>query len=727
MFSTEVFIEGYKVDITPEIQALFTYAVDDIADFSSRETNYSKTINFPGSAYNNALFGHAFEFTAYNPHDPSQPNIGPNFNAAKPARCLVLMNGIQVFKGVLRLLKITSSRGVINYETAMFGELGGLLADMGSNKLTDLDFSVYNGYWNTTNIFGSWGAYLFGPTGQGVFYPLVDYGQVSLKKQDYHFSALRPAFHVREYVDKIITGAGYTWEGPFLDTAFFKRLIVPHNEDKVYRQTRNLLGQINNAVQSPFLRSVYGGGGAITTADISFPVSTFPPYLFTPGSSTSGGSTFPNAAFTYSGTSLLTDVFAGLNIKYGGGENVVTVVCKLQKNGVTVASTSLTLAGSSTYTVGSPFPVSTTINVNAAGVTLAGSDVLRLHCDVSFTGAPVGQWAVAIGTNSSFYVISQTAVSIPANFGDLLQVNNLIPKNILQKDFLASIVKMFNLYVAEDPLRERHLIITPFPAFFNNSDPVDWSQKVDRSREITLTPMSELNARYFSFQYEQDSDYYNEQYRTKYGQGYADNTFDSGLLFVQDKQDLKVIFAPSPLLGNTTSPYNGRDKYVTAIYKKGGDPAVYNREQPMSSRIRILQAKRKTCTLWSIVDDTGNVLASTSLYGYAGHVDDPNTPQGADLNFGAPAEIYWKPANPYTAPNMFSLFHSAYMEEISDKDSKLLTCYVHLTPIDVYTLNFSKAIVIDGQLWRLNKAVDFDAKEDGVTKCEFLKVINLSY
>ncbi len=108
-------------------------------------------------------------------------------------------------------------------------------------------------------------------------------------------------------------------------------------------------------------------------------------------------------------------------------------------------------------------------------------------------------------------------------------------------------------------------------------------------------------------------------------------------------------------------------------------------------------------------------------------MDDPDTPQGADLNFGAPAEIYWEPANPYLPINLFAEFYSPYMAEITDKDSKLLTCYVYLNPVEILNLDFSKSILIDGQLWRLNKIIDYNAVQDEVTKAEMLKVIWLSY
>jgi hypothetical protein len=52
---------------------------------------------------------------------------------------------------------------------------------------------------------------------------------------------------------------------------------------------------------------------------------------------------------------------------------------------------------------------------------------------------------------------------------------------------------------------------------------------------------------------------------------------------------------------------------------------------------------------------------------------------------------------------------------------------VRLTDIDIYNLDFSRPIWIDGSLWRLNKVMDYNPMVDDTTKCEFIKVIEQTY
>lgn len=120
------------------------------------------------------------------------------------------------------------------------------------------------------------------------------------------------------------------------------------------------------------------------------------------------------------------------------------------------------------------------------------------------------------------------------------------------------------------------------------------------------------------------------------------------------------------------------------------------------------------------------MLGSYTDYPYAGHLDDPDAPN-ADINFGVPSELYFTLATGNLTNNLFNTYYSPYMAEIVDKDSRLVTCYVKLNEIDIFNLDFSKFIYIDGGLYRLIKVVDFVAGGYDNTKVELLRVIKTLY
>jgi hypothetical protein len=92
-----------------------------------------------------------------------------------------------------------------------------------------------------------------------------------------------------------------------------------------------------------------------------------------------------------------------------------------------------------------------------------------------------------------------------------------------------------------------------------------------------------------------------------------------------------------------------------------------------------------------------------------------------DLNFGVPREIYYR-ASTYTANNLFNTYYSKFINEITDKDSKIVTAYFHLTPLDILTLDFRNEFYFDNQRFRLNKIYDYNPIVNELTKCEFVKL-----
>jgi len=113
---TEIYIENYRLDLTNEIETDFTFAIDDVNDFGSKNTSYSKTITIAGNGNNNQIFGFVFDLGNANFTDNTLPNVNYNFNASKSANCKIFLDKIQIFKGVLRLLEIVNEGGRIEYQ-----------------------------------------------------------------------------------------------------------------------------------------------------------------------------------------------------------------------------------------------------------------------------------------------------------------------------------------------------------------------------------------------------------------------------------------------------------------------------------------------------------------------------------------------------------------------------------------------------------------------------------
>jgi hypothetical protein len=241
---------------------------------------------------------------------------------------------------------------------------------------------------------------------------------------------------------------------------------------------------------------------------------------------------------------------------------------------------------------------------------------------------------------------------------------------------------------------------------------------MDRSKAIKIKPMSEVNARYYNFKYKQDNDFYNEDYRKKFNEGYGDRIYDNGLEFAKDTESVEVIFAASPLFGTSTT-----DKVFPAIYKKSNENT---KEDSMDHVVRILQIKKVTSVAsWNILNLATN-LGSNTAYLYAGHLNNPTTPND-DINYGAPQQLYFNLTSGDLSNNLFNTYYSSYLAEITDKDSRLLNAYFDLTDLDIFNLDFSKFIYIDGGLYRINKVMDYAPENNELTKVDLLRVIEKEY
>ena len=715
-----LFIEDQELDVNQGFTNQITYAVDDLQNLDSKATAFSKTIVLPGTANNNRLLGNIFEFGAANFTVDINDNVGYNFNASRSAKMKMEYNGVQVIKGTLRLLEIIIDGELIEYEIALFGELGGFFARLGNKKIEELDFADYNHSYTVANITDSWAN---ASQGYGYYYPLIDYGNVSINKKDYDFRAFRPAVFVKELLDKIITGNGYTWESNFFNTNFAKRLIVPNNQERLLVNKTQALNavldgstiQIANTSwrRFPFVNVV---GDTFTQNDNEY---GYPLKLTYNGTN----STF-NSTINIQGTVTLTE-----NSAFASPYKVsLGYYIDLLKNGIVVDRQTYffeqntrippRFGTSSTYT----FPFSYGYN---SPISLNTNDTIEIRV-LNYTSSNLNLNFTRFNTpNSTINLQAQKPILLTPSINDTIQINDTLPLNVKQKDFFASILKMFYLMVTEDKMRERHFIIEPWVDFYDNNRTtyLDWSDKVDRSEPIRIKPMSELNARFYQMLYKSDNDWKNEEYRKLYSEGYGDRIYDNGFEFAKETDKTEVIFSATPLIGYTINNV-AVDKIVSAIYKKNN-----GLEQQVASNIRILQAKNISGkSNWFIQNrtptSTTNLSSALTTYGYAGHLDNPDAPN-SDLNFGATKELYFTLVAGALSNNLFNAYYSSYLAEITDKDSRLLTVKMKLTESDIYNIDFGRYILIDQVLYRLQKIIDYAPGE--LCKVQLLRVISTNY
>jgi hypothetical protein len=503
---------------------------------------------------------------------------------------------------------------------------------------------------------------------------------VSTNKVDFDFKAFRPCYKVKEMLEKIRIQSGYTWDFSYLSNSLFDRLVIPTN--------RKVLS--NTSTQAFFAEAI----------EATYNTDNYPDFTV----QTAGSFTLVGNSYRYNGASSLPCTIQAqlygefLDVQQDGLGNYYDVTVSLRVNTLEVASETFPVLYLPRY-----FNLfkeyTTTLNTN---------DTIDIYVSSAAT-----QYSVSSGSLS---VTTTTVTDVPINYGETIQFDKQLPQGIFQRDFFLSICKMLNLYVYDDPVEEKKIVIKPYIDFYSGSTE-DWTNKIDRSKPMSIKPMSEINARYYQFKFKQDNDLYNENYRKKYSEGYGDRIFDTEFDFVKDTDTTEVIFSASPLYQK-----QGTDKIYPAIYKVGSGGV----EESMDFNIRIFQARYITERTGYKIENNGSpVQNGVTTYTYVGHLDNPFNPTN-DINFGAPKEVFFS-ATTYPTTNLFNAYYSDYMAEITDKDSKLLTCNVLLNTMDIYNLDFGKLIWIDGVLFRLNTIEGYNPMDYTTTKVSLLKAIEKTF
>jgi hypothetical protein len=714
MIGSEVIIEGLRLDVMEGMDFSFNYSVADIRQPDKRQTEFSKTVKCPATANNNRLFGHVFSVTIANPFDPSQPNVGVNFNPNKKADAQVLHNSIPVMSGSVQLRKVTVTDGLMSYEVVFIGkllEIFGAWGDRKMNEVTDggarvIDLSDLDHALTDVVQAASWTA----PVGQGYVYPLIDYGRNfivdSQGRRTYKIIDLRPAIYVRELWDRCFAFAGATYEGTFFDGTLFDRLIMPWTKgfelsaEDIEERTINAIRITNRELfpaPTPALGYLYDMEQ--TTFDPSSQYNT----------STSEITIANNSTYKISGQIQT----SATKITSGAITGQTDFTVKMFVNGSLTFSTQVQI----------PLPASadpngTTVFGTAAftfpDIVLAIADVVVIRYDV-----PLGNPFL----NNNIQLLSGSDLEVvPSNeelaFGDNVVMNYGMP-DISIKDFITSIIKMFNLYVTPHPAIEDRYIFETRDVYYSQGVIRDWTKKMARDKPIDITPMGLLAGREYLYAYKEDGDYYNERHQKNYGRTYGSRLLDVDNDFVPERRDTEVEFSPTPLSNDVAS-----SRIIPRIY----DADISEGRNPTSTNPRILYYGGLLASVPTWRHGlTGSYL---STYPYAGHWDNPINPT-LDLNWGISQEYYYQP-NGATGPvqisnnNLFKAYHERQFLELSNKDSKLITAMFHLTALDIEALDFRDTILIDQTYYRLNKVMDYNPFKHGLTKVELFKAADIT-
>lgn len=712
------------------------YAVADVREPGGRNATYSKTIVIPGSKANNKLFSSIFEVGG-SVLTSGTVNFVPDFNPNIKADAVIYVDNIQQLKGYAQLLNVVRhSVDHIEYEIAIFGRIGDFYQSLGTAKLEDLDLTEYNHTYNLQTQQNSWATsirknsadYPF-TLGEGYVYPMIDYGKDSGNL--WGVGDFFPAVYTKTYWDKIMEYAGFSYRlypDSFRET-IFKRLIHPFNSSEMrLTQAQIDLRKWDVALSSPSNGSAFAGynpgvyNRIIYQNEITDPSNQYTTVtgLVTLANSGTYEIELDMNGYIYAATDVTflgaTDAFILVSIIQIDFSGARTVKASWQLSEVTPGQvnpwnipTGTSLAGTIFTTTGGG--TSITKKVSIPNLVAGHQLFVSVNCYFAVTSVfPTGTVGYSI-TASEF---KGTCVSTVLATTDTVDMNSVIPENVLMRDYFTSVLRLFNLYVEHDDEVTGRLNIQTRQDFYTSGTTQDWTRKID-TKSVSHEPMGTLDFKRITYTYKEDSDFYNTIYKSKYGEVYGQKRIDVDNDFQTQEKKVEVLFSPTPLFQKKNS-----DRIISSILNIDARGNVSRKTA--NTRILYYGGVKNTAFPFQQIGNDGVTITSQSTYAYAGHLDNPTDPT-LDLCFGVPREVYYK-ANVYTNGNLYTRYHEPSINELIHKDSKVLKAHFRLTPVDIMKLDFRDKIFIDGQNWRLNKIIDYNPSLEELTLCELIKINN---
>lgn len=713
-------LAGYDLDLPPDFGILISKSIAEIREPENRNSDWTKTIRLPGSKTNKKAFTHLFDLGS-SIQNTSSTNFNPDFNPNLKAPVAHYVDEVLQLRGFLKLNNIIQIDYTnLEFECTLYGQLADLFTSITEARLRDLDFTEFNHSLNVTRITESWGTQIQkqgsgyvnfasgNPTGEGYAYALIDDGTYVNYYGDTNVSQFYPALYTKQIVDKIFEAAGYSYTlDSFFNTEFFKKLLTPC-------PTGMKLSDADIAAHS--FEAEADSSQAITTWPVQI---EFQQENDDPGADYSivtSKYTVPQNGSKYDFSFFCDADLSGLSAGLG-----YIVALGLYVNGGAVA---IGLVGGTADGTGA-LSISQTVTFSNVSVNSGDTVDIRLYqLNQGFTPVPAGAWTYTQNAGSLFYgspLASTWGLNQTVNFDAFFN------DGVTQYDFLKSIFNQYHIYA--EPSDDHVLFCYPEPGFYN-SDVKDWTDKLDQSRELEIVPMGELNANPYYFTYSKGEDEENKDYQAAYD-GYRTTYKSSGgetiaaadtsrvygdkLFFInndhlKNTKKVEVIFAPSQF-----RKVDGFDKYLTYIPLKMDNGTGQLRQ--------LYYGGLETCNPYVIYDSplmTGTSTARNS-YLLALHLDHP-TESTVDLNFGMPFRVNVPAGTDYTNNNLFNNYWRGYINQITDKNSKIVRGWFNVKPADIEQLSFRDLYYFERSYFRLNSISDYNPDGD-LTHCEFLQLV----
>ena len=715
-----------SVDVDNSLSISLTKSFEEIEDFTTRKSNFTKTFNIPQTKRNNDFFKSCFMVNS------------SNFQDAIVVNGVVKYGGADVFNGQLRLNKIINEVNGGSYEVFMTQTIPDLSINLQEIKLTDLDFTDLTHELNYDNIVSTWsytgGSYsnYTGLTGT-ILYPLAHYGY-DLNQYYSLFSGGTFGFtysgsplsnnqfamwvNVKYLLDQMFNRIGFTYQSDFFDSDYFTGLfaLAKSTDTMGARQSSGSTENANvfRATDTRYYVDFADGNfdnayfkGFILRNEINDPLNIFS----------------PSVSFQNRGHFFTTAVAGEYKFKFGFEASVrfsylpatyLNVAIKDVDDGTIYNKIEgLTIFNLSNATTYGDIYLNATIP--------AGRRVALYYSRNNGAGDPTAELYIL-----SAYWELWTSPIISTSKNVLLQDN--LPQQASCLDLFKGIIEHFNLVVI--PTGETSVSIQSWNDYFSSGRLLDWSQKLDISSSYSLEPTNTLQKEYI-LEFDDSDDYLSWLNQNNRNQQFGTYRYIDTAPFHQGIITQTSFFQPLPI--STYDNQTESNILIPHLYNWVSNAStIEGQAQPTGSELRLgwFQGMLDATIEGSPVDIfilSGITSVPHSTYPAISHLSsyEYSSSTFSDLNYGNQYDFWQAPNDNYvgfTRHDVYNDFWAGRFTQLYEVDTKIFQGSFKLTPEEIKDIQFNDKVYFQEAYWRLYEMSDADITDLSLVDCKFIKL-----
>jgi hypothetical protein len=682
------------------------YKFTDITDFAS-VGNYSQEFRVPASKTNTDFFGAIFNV-----------NFDGWFDFRKKVDAVLTVNTIPIASGHIQVKKLYWQSGkLFEFEVVFFGEVPNLARLLNEKKLKDiesivagdLDYDLLHANVETPpnehtilTLCDKWNLTSYNTEGQPVYSP-SDTTFDTYKPL--YVGHMTPAVKAQYLFDQIMNDAGLQYSSDYLGE-ILEDVYVPFVNGQYLNSALGL-----NDIASILALSTDSTGIVLTATDGTYDLyNDFVEYEDAGNDWSSGVYTAPfTGEFTFRvwmhGDASQNNANTNLNITntfiFLINDVVTNLFDQIQLVPPLGTTTDATFNTDFTKTLslnaGDTLKIQWQYNPSAIANGAQPSATINLIGNGANDYTGTGVELVSVGT-----ALTGDTVLMEFNAPDMKQI-----------DFITSIQKMFNLVFVADKTLPNTLKIEPMVEYIASGNTLDWSHKLDLSKDIIYSPTTDLQKAKFSFTYTSDSDFYNSVY-TDNGRTYGryevtESDFEVINEFATGEEKVELAFASTP-----SAPVENTDVVVPKFLNAEG--------QFVQPKPRILYYFADFFV--NMYDEVSGDVVQTAVKCLNNYSTMNATVSDSDLNFAPEVPIHTIVANPYN--NLYNRWWRNYYRELFDGQARILEGMFALTLNDIFSFQFSDKIWIIDSWWRVLEIQGYVVGEQDMTKVKLIRVLDIN-